>query len=625
MIINLFRYFSFRYLLLHPFRTFLTFLGVALGISLYLSISLLNDGTRKSLDRGINAMTGKADLTVTTDGIGFDANVAEKIKTVADVKSVIPLIINYAYFADKVDPTKKTSIVFLGVDLLKDSSVRDYKTTEGEIIPDPLAFLNQPDSIIATKSWAKRHNLHMDDTIELLTKEGVKSFAIRGLIEESGPAKAFDGNMAIMDIDGAMYNFGREGLVDRIDVILWGDRKVQDVKTELKRTLGPRFKVEDKKEQLQSMQQLVESIQEVSGLLGIISFLVGFLIVVNTVNTAISQRRKDIGSLRTFGAGTSHIIILFGGEFLFLALCSSLFGGWLGLIIAQSSADRVAAGLNSSLLANITTMEIVFTSKHLVASLLLGFISSTTALVYPLYKALQIHPIEAIKPQPLDFSVDKKPTLLYLSGLVGFLLIVLTYTLAVMSPDIEILQSKSLQPLFLLTGIGGIVLMGPFIVLMVLSGLHRLSLPFIFKFSLANLLKNPGRTASTCIHLSLGFSLVIIISAINISFRKTIIGWAEKITSHKNVVNVTSWGSMAGFQAQPLHESIKEKLLEVPGLDHSIEKPVTGLRIVPVSINNDRFIIKAFDNPGRDKFYRFLDGISEYYLTRVDKLFSPER
>jgi len=61
VILNLFRYFSLRYLILHPFRSLLTALGVALGISLFLSIRLLNDATLRSLDQNIESMTGKSD------------------------------------------------------------------------------------------------------------------------------------------------------------------------------------------------------------------------------------------------------------------------------------------------------------------------------------------------------------------------------------------------------------------------------------------------------------------------------------------------------------------------------------------------------------------------------------
>jgi putative ABC transport system permease protein len=623
MISNLFRYFSLRYLLMNPFRTFLTFLGVALGISLFLSILLLNDATLRSMDENIESMTGKADLTITSDGMGFEDSVLEKVKTLPQIKSAIPLIINYAYM-ENGSSGSNGPMIFLGIDLLKDNSVREYNKEGGDIIPDPLAFLNQADSIIATKSWVKRHNLEMESSIDLLTKEGLKSFAIRGMIDDIGPAKAFDGNMAIMDIDGARFNFGRDGLYDRIDLILQKGVIAKVLKNELKNLLGSRFKVEDKKEQSESMQQMVKSIQDVSRMLGLIAFLVGFLIIVNTVNTAISQRRKDIGSLRAFGAESVHIITLFAGEFIFLALCSSLLGCWIGFLIAQGSADQVAAGLNSTLFTNVPKMDIIFESRHLFSGLFLGLLSSTVALIYPLYKALQIHPIEAIRPTTVDFGLHQRPKGLVWAGRAGFLLFLFTVIAAYFSKTEEFLQNKDIQPFFLLTGISSIMLTGPYLVLVVLSNLQRLPLPFLVKFSLANLLKNPGRTASTSIHLSLGFSLVIVVSAINISFKSTIINWANVITSAPNIVNLSSWGSLSGLQVQPLHESLKEKLLTLPHLNPENKSPLTGIRIVPVTIEGSRFMIKAFDMPGGNAEFNFIDPIDGDRRELGKRLFDPK-
>jgi putative ABC transport system permease protein len=608
MFFNLFRYFSLRYLLMNPFRTFLTFLGVSLGISLFLSILLLNDATLRSLDQNVASMTGKADLTITSDGMGFEDSVLDRIKNKSGIKEAIPLIINYAYL-DKDQSQTSGPMIFLGIDLLKDSSVREYNESGEDIIPDPLAFLNQADSIIATRSWVKRHNLEMESTIDLLTKEGVKTFAIRGLVDDVGPAKAFNGNMAIMDIDGARFNFGRDGLYDRIDLILEPNESVNRIKKELRELLGSRFKVEDKEEQTVAMQQMVKSIQDISGMLGLIAFLVGFLIIVNTVNTAISQRRKDIGSLRAFGASSLHIILLFTGEFVFLSLLSSLLGCGMGYYFAQGSADQMAAGLNSTLQANVSRMEIIFTLDHLLAGLTLGFVSSSAALIYPLYKALQIHPIEAIKPATVDFGLHHRPKGLVWFGRLGFSFIVLTLLGVYASGFIPQLQDKSLQPLFLLSGLSGIIMMGPYLVLLFLTLLQRLPLPFLVSFSLANLLKNPARTASTSIHLSLGFSLVIVVSAINISFKSTIITWANVITSAPHVVNVTSWGSLSGLQVQPLHDSLKDKLLKLPHINRELPQPIMGIRIIPLTIKGERFMVKAFDNPGTSSRYQFIDPI----------------
>ncbi len=621
MFLNLFRYFSLRYLLMHKFRTLLTFIGVALGISLFLSIFLLNDATFRSIDSNIESMTGKAHLTITSDGMGFEESVLEKVKTNPLVRSAIPLIMNYAYLG----PTDADPILFLGIDMLKDSSVREYNTTGAEIIPDPLAFLNQADSIIATKTWAQRQGLDMEGSIDLLTKEGKKTFTIRGLIDEIGPAKAMKGNLIIMDIDGARYNFGRDGLYDRIDLILNDPNSIPRARQELKSLLGERFKVQDREEQSESMQQIVKSVKDVSGMLGIISFLVGFLIIVNTVNTALSQRRKDIGSLRAFGASQSQIVVLVAGEFLFLALLSSLFGAWLGHKIAIGSTDQMARGLNASLMTNISNMQIVFESRHLIAALTLGVLSTVCALIYPLTRALKIHPMEALKPVAMDFGLSKKPRGIVWAMVLGLLFYLFTIIGGELSGAYVGLQTTEVQSIFLFTGISCIILMAPYLVLLLVSFLELLPLPFIVNFSLGNLLKNPGRTASTSIHLSLGFSLVILVSFINNSFRSSILTWVERIMGPASVVNITSWGSISGLQVRPMHESMRETLSKLPHVKKNLANPVVGVRVVTLSLDGKRFIIKAFDDPKDENRFQFIDPIEGKQVELGRALFSSNR
>ena len=621
MIFNLFRYFSLRYLIMHPFRTLLTTMGVALGISLFLSIRLLNSATLRSLDQNIETMTGKADLTITSDGMGFEESVLDKIKATGFIKEAIPLILNYAY----VDESPEAApMVFLGIDLLKDTSIRDYNEGGGDIVPDPLAFVNQADSVILTKSWAAQNNLAMDDSLELLTKDGVKAFTIRGLIDNVGPAKAFNGMLAIMDIDGARYNFGRDGLYDRIDLILHSPENLSEVKSFLQKLLGSRFRVEDKNEQSESMQQLVKSVQDVSNLLGLIAFLVSFMIIVNTVNTAISQRRKDIGSLRAFGASSLHIVILFAGEFLFLALISSILGCLAGVGFAEASAEQMARGLNSTLMTNVNQMLIQFTGADLIAALVLGFLSSSIALIYPLYKALQIHPIEAIKPIVVDFTFHKKPKLFVVAAAIGFVFITLTILADCFSSRMDWLQAKEIQPLILMLGLSGVVMLGPYLVLTVLNLMYRLPLPFLFNFSMANLLKNPMRTASTSIHLSLGFSLVIIVTAINLSFKSTILSWTYRITDTPHTVHITPWGSISGLQIQPLHDSIVKRLESIlPDLKKGESYPLLAIRMVPITINKQRYIIKAYDNPHNPERSQYIDPIEGSRTELSREMFNP--
>lgn len=114
------------------------------------------------------------------------------------------------------------------------------------------------------------------------------------------------------------------------------------------------------------------------------------------------------------------------------------------------------------------------------------------------------------------------------------------------------------------------------------------------------------------------------ISAINISFKKTIINWSREITSSGSVINITSWGSVAGFQIQALHESLKEKLEKLPNLNPAISTPVTAVRVIPINILGERYMIKAYDNPGTSEYYKFIVPITGDRDEMAKKLYNED-
>src|SRR3954454_2163307 len=128
-------------------RAMLTGLGVALGIALTVSISIINRNTLMYFEDSVNAMAGNAALTVSAGETGFASALLEKISAVSGVKTAVPMIEERTYF--RGEPGKGSeSVVIFGVDLLKETGVRSYQTTDQQVIEDPLVFLNQPDSII---------------------------------------------------------------------------------------------------------------------------------------------------------------------------------------------------------------------------------------------------------------------------------------------------------------------------------------------------------------------------------------------------------------------------------------------------------------------------------------------
>lgn len=137
--ISLIRLLGIRHYKIRKLRSFLTFLGIAVGVALFFSVHLLSQSTRNTFRESIESLVGKSKLTVLGNEVGFSENFLEKVENQIGVKYAVPVIEAKAFFKNRNGQIE--SLMVLGLDLLKEGSVRELKTIEGDdILQDPLVF-----------------------------------------------------------------------------------------------------------------------------------------------------------------------------------------------------------------------------------------------------------------------------------------------------------------------------------------------------------------------------------------------------------------------------------------------------------------------------------------------------
>jgi putative ABC transport system permease protein len=569
-----------------PFRAILTVSSIALGVALYTSIDIVNYSTLKSFESAIVSITGKAQLTLMAGENGFDETVLEKVEKSSAVKNAIPLIETQVFY---VSPeTKQTeTLVVLGVDLLKESSVRSYQAQDQKVIDDPLTFLNQPDSLILTSEFANKHSLKVDSKIKLSTANGSKWFTVRGLLNPEGPAKAYGGNLGIMDIDGARVQFGKVGKIDRIDIVPNASMPLKDARAQLEKEFSPALQVESPESQSENMQKLVEGYQALLSFVGLLALIVGLFLVLNTTNIAIAERRKEFGILRAVGATRSSLFRFLGEEALILGITGSVFGVFLGKFVAQQMSGLITRALSTQYLIPVYLDQLQLVSQHWIKGVVLGTGVTLIASMIAGRNTLKIEAIEAVKGV---VHKTKAPSFLYpLIGVFLLFLIVLDSKMG-LSQDYPLF--RSLNPFFL---IFGSVLASPILV-RALIYLVRVTIPFpAIRLSTDNLLKNAARTGSNIMTLMVGLMLVIVLSMLNNSIKYSLTSWFDKTLAADLVIS--SSGKLLTFQVQPLHEELKTQIDQLPGVDVTNGIGSTGLRYVKQPYGGKTLAIKAFDRP----------------------------
>lgn len=616
---NLFVYVGFRYLKMKPIRSLLTVVGISLGVALFIGIRIINQSTLNSFQENIEAVAGKATLSVSAGDSGFSEDRLSEIQKVPGVKAAVPLVENRAYFkahqAGVQNQDGVQTVMVLGVDLLKEQAVRTYKTTDEQIIDDPLTFLNQPDSIIITHEFAKERGFQLGSQFELATARGVQKFTVRGLLSPAGPAKAFGGGIAIMDIDGARMTFGKEGKLDRVDLLTQSGVEIAEVQERLQKVLGPGFKVERPASRTESLEKMVKSYQTMMSFFSTLALLVGVFLVFNSITISVAERKREIGVLRALGATRKGILSLFLVDAFFMGVLGSLLGAGLGRILARLLIGMVSETMTAQYLTPIQVSRLVFGPKEILLALAVGAFSALLAAVWPAYRATLIDPIEAMK---RNESASSAPSQMGLGGgerlanalgggltwialaMLGFVQLTYFMNWPQRYPLIESLN-EGLSML-------GATLFGPAIV----RGLIWLLKPIltrrsgpVVRLAQDSLLRNPRRTSSNVMSLMVGLILVILVSAVNVSFRKTLMNWFNQVL--KSDLIVSSNGQVISYQTQPLHEDLAKEIEKVPGVQQGKGFGVYGLRFLHMTYQNKPVGVKAYDEPDPAIHYSTLE------------------
>jgi putative ABC transport system permease protein len=585
-----------------PVRTVLTTVGVSLGIALYIAIEIINRSTLASFKESIDAVAGKATLSISAGESGFSDQKLEIVSHVAGVKNAVPMIESRAYFAGNKDSSE--TLIILGVDLLKEQSVRVYKTSDQQVIDDPLVFLNQPDSIIITHAFANQHGFKIDDKFSLATAHGMKTFTVRGLLSPEGPAKAYGGAIALMDIDGAGLTFGKENKLDRIDVVTREGQDIDQVAAKIRDALGPGYQVERPETQNENMERLVKTFQVMLTFFSTLALLVGLFLITNSVSIAVAERRREIGTLRALGATRMSILALFLSEAVAMGMIGAFLGAWLGRGLASFMVGMVANTMSSQYLTRIDVSRLLFGPGEVLKAVALGGVAAFVAALWPAIKATTIQPLEAMRNREVGEDSAKAGFYRFTPYIgVGMLAFMTVTTLMGMPAKYPLIDSFDLVCSML-----GSALVGPALV----TGFMRLFRPIVLRsggtvarLAQDNLLRNPRRTGSNVMSLMVGLILVMMIAVVNVSFRLTITSWFEKVL--RADLLVSSAGKLISYQTQPLSEKLGDELVAIPGVRHGDGSGSYALRFIHIQYQGKQLGMKSYDEPDSGFHYSTFD------------------
>ena len=226
-----------------------------------------------------------------------------------------------------------------------------------------------------------------------------KEFRVVGILKKKG---SFMFDRAVLINEHTMINeLGTdEDEVAIIAVKVKDEKKIGEVQEKIERLLRKERGVKEGEEDfvVQSPQKILESldstlfaIQIFITIIAAISLLVGGIGIMNTMYTAVLERRKEIGIMKAIGARNSTIFTLFFIESGFLGMVGGAIGIILGLIFAYGLAAIGRLTLGSELIQASVSPGLI------IGALMFSFVIGTIFGVLPAVQASKLNPVDSLR------------------------------------------------------------------------------------------------------------------------------------------------------------------------------------------------------------------------------------
>lgn len=424
--------FAWRGVMANKVRSFLTTLGILIGVAAVIILVAVGTGSSRSVQEQISSL-GSNTLTVTASatgaaggfpgggggfpggggglpGAGADSGAGSQSSTdvraavltlddakaiatsgeAPDVLGVAPVVsaqsvtATYRGSTHDVNTMTGTTPAYLAID--------NTRVVEGRNFTDD-EYLDH--AAVALVGQTVAEDLVGSDTSEIVGRtialNGVE-FEVVGLLEEKGSTGPQDQDDRVIAPATAVQDaLSGYGAIDSISVKATSPDTVDAAQSQVEAILDTRHGVTaaDRDYSVSSASSILSaatsSNQTFTVLLGAvaaISLLVGGIGVMNIMLVTVTERTREIGIRKAIGAGKADIV----GQFLVEAILLSLFGGIVGVVVGLVGSQFTIVGVEP-----VVAPYSVFLAFGV--ALLIGLFFG----LYPANRAASLRPIDALR------------------------------------------------------------------------------------------------------------------------------------------------------------------------------------------------------------------------------------
>jgi len=360
-------------MLARPLRTLFTVLGVAAAVGAFISLVGLSSGLENAwvgalLERDTHLFAVPKGI-VDIMSASVDENTGKEMSKIKGIKDVSGELI------DIIELDTLDMIVIAGW------PVESYLWDSVSLLSGELPNSQDNEGIILGCTIAKTLGLKVGSNLTLLDEE----FIVRGI---STKGSVMRNNGMLLPLHSLQELTGRIGKVTSFNFRLNSEANEKELQQAVNRLSHsfPKFVFTISQEAAEN-NSIMHVFKAMAWGTSIVAFIIGFVVIMNTLLMSVMERTKEIGVLSAIGWSPLRIVIMIIMEGIFITIAGGLAGVMSGLVGIKMIANcpqmkgLIEPSVNNSLIV-----------IALITALFLGIIAS----IYPAIRAVLLKPCDAL-------------------------------------------------------------------------------------------------------------------------------------------------------------------------------------------------------------------------------------
>jgi putative ABC transport system permease protein len=253
-----------------------------------------------------------------------------------------------------------------------------------------------PEQVAIDAATSEKEHYALGQRIGVIARGPEQFFTIAGIVKFGGVSSLGGATITVFTLPTAQRVFSKQGRYDSIQLAaahgVTPQQLVREITPLLPATAQVRTGQAEAQKQTNNTNEFLGIFKDFLLAFGGIALFVGSFVIANTLSITITQRTRELATLRTLGATRRQVLRSVLLEAFVIGTLASVVGLFAGLGLAK--------GLNSllkSLGINLPQASTVFAARTVIVSLLIGVLITLVAALRPALRSTRVPPIAAVR------------------------------------------------------------------------------------------------------------------------------------------------------------------------------------------------------------------------------------